>query len=181
MSLTQQACSKFDAVMSPLFPKTARPAISDEVPEGTTQDERKWSLTGRSVSASASEPVDHEFYPWLCSYSVFAIICNEIAMQARPMVNSKLALTCCKLVSHLHSYRVKLAASLQICSAVLLQVCRKLKLLSGTFGISQTHLEYLFAEASRLESVPVVDSCILSSVCQPRYFILTLGVFHNSP
>ncbi|GBM36334.1 hypothetical protein AVEN_212889-1 [Araneus ventricosus] len=35
------------------------------------------------------------------------------------MVTSKLALTCCKLVSH--SCRVKLAASLLICSASLLQ------------------------------------------------------------
>ncbi|GBO27445.1 hypothetical protein AVEN_221416-1 [Araneus ventricosus] len=37
------------------------------------------------------------------------------------MVTSKLALTCCKLVSHLHSCRVKFAVSLQICSASLLQ------------------------------------------------------------
>ncbi|GBN54803.1 hypothetical protein AVEN_18809-1 [Araneus ventricosus] len=77
------------------------------------------------VSAAASEPVDREFYPGLGSYSVFAIICNEFAvaslLQLRPMVTSKLALTCCKLVSHLHSCRVKLAASLQICSASLLQ------------------------------------------------------------
>ncbi|GBL98124.1 hypothetical protein AVEN_84616-1 [Araneus ventricosus] len=42
-------------------------------------------------------------------------------MQVRPMVTSKLALTFCKLVPHLHSCRVKLAASLQICSASLLQ------------------------------------------------------------
>ncbi|GBM71553.1 hypothetical protein AVEN_41675-1 [Araneus ventricosus] len=73
------------------------------------------------VSASASEPVDPEFYPGLCSYSVFAIVCNASLLQVRPMVTSKLALTCCKLVSHLHSCRVKLAASLQICSASLLQ------------------------------------------------------------
>ncbi|GBM20243.1 hypothetical protein AVEN_216661-1 [Araneus ventricosus] len=37
------------------------------------------------------------------------------------MVTPKLALTCCKLVSHLHSCRVKFAVSLQICSASLLQ------------------------------------------------------------
>ncbi|GBM95149.1 hypothetical protein AVEN_17583-1 [Araneus ventricosus] len=73
------------------------------------------------VSASASEPVDREFYPELCSYSIFAIVCNASLLQVRPMVTSKLALTCCKLVSHLHSCRVKLAASLQVCSASLLQ------------------------------------------------------------
>ncbi|GBN64153.1 hypothetical protein AVEN_175035-1 [Araneus ventricosus] len=83
------------------------------------------------VSASASEPVDSEFYPGLCSYSVFATVCNASLLQVRPMVTSKLELTCCKLVSHLHSCRVKLAASLQICSASLLQICCKLKLLSG--------------------------------------------------
>ncbi|GBM57426.1 hypothetical protein AVEN_24202-1 [Araneus ventricosus] len=86
------------------------------------------------VSASASEPVDRELYPGLCSYSVFAIVCNANLLQVRPMVTSKLALTCCRLVSHLHSCRVKLAASLQICSASLLQVCCKLKLLSGVCG-----------------------------------------------
>ncbi|GBN10263.1 hypothetical protein AVEN_153175-1 [Araneus ventricosus] len=42
-------------------------------------------------------------------------------LQVRPMVTSKLALTCCKLVSHLHSCRDKFAVSLQICSASLLQ------------------------------------------------------------
>ncbi|GBL75222.1 hypothetical protein AVEN_194457-1 [Araneus ventricosus] len=42
-------------------------------------------------------------------------------LQVRRVVTSKLALTCCKLVSHLHSCRVNLAASLQICSASLLQ------------------------------------------------------------
>ncbi|GBL81195.1 hypothetical protein AVEN_143536-1 [Araneus ventricosus] len=73
------------------------------------------------VSASASEPVDRESHPGLCSYSAFAIVCNASLLQVRPMVTSKLALTCCKLVSHLHSCRVKLAASLQICSASLLQ------------------------------------------------------------
>ncbi|GBM56472.1 hypothetical protein AVEN_35641-1, partial [Araneus ventricosus] len=34
------------------------------------------------VSVSASGPGGHEFHPGLCSYSVFAIICNEFAMQA---------------------------------------------------------------------------------------------------
>ncbi|GBN06220.1 hypothetical protein AVEN_160956-1 [Araneus ventricosus] len=73
------------------------------------------------VSASASEPVDREFNPGLRSYSVFAIVCNASLRQVRPMVTSKLALTFCKLVSHLHSCRVKLGASLQILGASLLQ------------------------------------------------------------
>ncbi|GBN79379.1 hypothetical protein AVEN_244959-1 [Araneus ventricosus] len=34
------------------------------------------------VSVSASEPGGREFYSGLCSYSVFAIICNEFARQA---------------------------------------------------------------------------------------------------
>ncbi|GBO30819.1 hypothetical protein AVEN_178107-1 [Araneus ventricosus] len=79
------------------------------------------SLTGRMVTASASRALGREFYPGLCSYSVFAIICNEFAMQVRPMVTSRLVLTCCKLVSHLHTCRDKFAESLQICSASLLQ------------------------------------------------------------
>ncbi|GBN89862.1 hypothetical protein AVEN_24337-1 [Araneus ventricosus] len=37
------------------------------------------------------------------------------------MVTSRLALTCCKLVSHLHTCRDKFAESLQTCSANLLQ------------------------------------------------------------
>ncbi|GBM68351.1 hypothetical protein AVEN_20705-1 [Araneus ventricosus] len=37
------------------------------------------------------------------------------------MVSSKLALTCCKLVSNLHSCHVKFVASLRICRATLLQ------------------------------------------------------------
>ncbi|GBM31427.1 hypothetical protein AVEN_98520-1 [Araneus ventricosus] len=80
------------------------------------------SLTGRMVRTPASRPLGREFYPRLCLYSVFAIICNEFAMlQVRPMVTSRLALTCCKLVSHLHTCRDKFAESLQICSASLLQ------------------------------------------------------------
>ncbi|GBM04023.1 hypothetical protein AVEN_99212-1 [Araneus ventricosus] len=107
------------------------------------------------VSASALELVGREFYPGLCSYSVFAIVCNVSLLQVRTMVTSKLALTCCKLVSHLHSCRAKLAASLQICSASLMQtkiaiwdisirqlsetenklrISRELKLISHTFG-----------------------------------------------
>ncbi|GBN72153.1 hypothetical protein AVEN_153186-1 [Araneus ventricosus] len=39
------------------------------------------SLTGRMVAAPASRALGREFYPGLSSYSVFAIICNEFAMQ----------------------------------------------------------------------------------------------------
>ncbi|GBM64069.1 hypothetical protein AVEN_98112-1 [Araneus ventricosus] len=47
------------------------------------------------------------------------------------MVTSRLALTCCKLVSHLRTCRDNFAESLQTCIASLLQICCKLKLLSG--------------------------------------------------
>ncbi|GBM08575.1 hypothetical protein AVEN_149162-1 [Araneus ventricosus] len=87
------------------------------------------------VSVSASEPGGCEFYPGLCSYPVFcySFQCKLAAnlLQVRPMVTSRLALTCCKLVSHLHTCRDKFAESLQTCSASLLQICCKLKLLSG--------------------------------------------------
>ncbi|GBM93610.1 hypothetical protein AVEN_202560-1 [Araneus ventricosus] len=79
------------------------------------------SLTGPVVTALASEPVGREFYPGLCSHSVFAIICKASLLQVPPMVTSRLALTCCKLVSHLHTCRDKFAESLQTCSASLLQ------------------------------------------------------------
>ncbi|GBM05031.1 hypothetical protein AVEN_135212-1 [Araneus ventricosus] len=42
-------------------------------------------------------------------------------LQVRPMVTSRLALTCCKLVPHLHTCRDKFAVGLQTCSASLLQ------------------------------------------------------------
>ncbi|GBM34665.1 hypothetical protein AVEN_122059-1 [Araneus ventricosus] len=46
-------------------------------------------------------------------------VCNASLLQVRPMVTSRLALTCCKIVSPLS--RDKFAESLQICSASLLQ------------------------------------------------------------
>ncbi|GBM61120.1 hypothetical protein AVEN_152261-1 [Araneus ventricosus] len=71
------------------------------------------------VSASASEPVGREFYSGLCSYSVFTIICDEFdaasLLQVRPMVTSKLALTCFKLVASLHSCHVKPVSSMYSC------------------------------------------------------------------
>ncbi|GBM41885.1 hypothetical protein AVEN_161400-1 [Araneus ventricosus] len=78
-------------------------------------------LTARMVRAPASRAVGREFYPGLCSYSAFVIICNASLLQVRPMVTSRLALTCCKLVSHLHTCSGRFAV----------QVCCKLKLLSG--------------------------------------------------
>ncbi|GBN73576.1 hypothetical protein AVEN_273997-1 [Araneus ventricosus] len=86
------------------------------------------------VSASASEPVIASSILG-CVFSVFAIICNASLLQGRPMVISKLALTCCKLVSHLHSCRVKLAASLQICSASLMQ--NKIAIWEADFKITR--------------------------------------------
>ncbi|GBN09421.1 hypothetical protein AVEN_253797-1 [Araneus ventricosus] len=80
-------------------------------------------LTGPVATASASEPVGRELYPGLCS---FAIVCKASLLPVRPMVTSRLALTCCKLVSHLHTCRDKFVEVLQT-----LQVCCKLKLLSG--------------------------------------------------
>ncbi|GBO18605.1 hypothetical protein AVEN_227967-1 [Araneus ventricosus] len=94
------------------------------------------SLTGRMLRAPASQALGREFYPGLCSYCVFAIVCNANLLQVRPMVTSRLALTCCKLVSHLHTCRDKFTESLQICSASLLQICCKLKLLSGIFDLA---------------------------------------------
>ncbi|GBM27595.1 hypothetical protein AVEN_35258-1 [Araneus ventricosus] len=91
-------------------PKVHQPILPGTPPcrvEATNRS--KGSLTGPVVTASASEPVGREFYPGLRSYSVLAIICNDLAMQARPMVTSRLALTCCKLVSHLHTCRDKFA------------------------------------------------------------------------
>ncbi|GBN33592.1 hypothetical protein AVEN_85718-1 [Araneus ventricosus] len=56
------------------------------------------------------------------SWVVFVLcFCNASLLQGRPMVTSRLALTCCKLVAHL----------CQICKKLAVQVCCKLKLLSG--------------------------------------------------
>ncbi|GBM14098.1 hypothetical protein AVEN_209980-1 [Araneus ventricosus] len=78
------------------------------------------------VSASASEPIDRKFYPGLCPYSVFAIVCTAILLQVRPMVTSKPALTCCKLVS---TCTLVVSNLLQACRFAV-QVYCKLKLLS---------------------------------------------------
>ncbi|GBL92102.1 hypothetical protein AVEN_151199-1 [Araneus ventricosus] len=70
-------------------------------------------------SVSASEPGGREFYPRLCSCSVFAIICNEFdtanLLQVRFMVTSELSLTCCKLTASLHSCHDKFVANLHSC------------------------------------------------------------------
>ncbi|GBN49929.1 hypothetical protein AVEN_143517-1 [Araneus ventricosus] len=74
------------------------------------------------VSASASEPVDREFYSGLRSYSVFAIICNEFASSSsygdlEACVNLlqacfTLALLSCHSCSKIADFQCKLAASL---------------------------------------------------------------------
>ncbi|GBO01663.1 hypothetical protein AVEN_39388-1, partial [Araneus ventricosus] len=70
-------------------------------------------------SVSDSEPGGREFYPRLCSCSVFAIICNEFdtanLLQVRFMVTSELSLTCCKLTTSLHSCHDKFVANLHSC------------------------------------------------------------------
>ncbi|GBM14920.1 hypothetical protein AVEN_213264-1 [Araneus ventricosus] len=70
--------------------------------------------------------LSREFYPGLCSYSVFAIICNEFARQA-----------CGKLAaSSFHDNFEAFVNLLQACTLVmtnLWQDCCKLKLLSGLF------------------------------------------------
>ncbi|GBM54510.1 hypothetical protein AVEN_198032-1 [Araneus ventricosus] len=70
------------------------------------------------VRAPASRALGREFYPGLCLYSVFAIVCKFAAslLQVRPMVTSRLARTCCKLVSHLNTCD-KFAENLQCKSA----------------------------------------------------------------
>ncbi|GBO28027.1 hypothetical protein AVEN_150172-1 [Araneus ventricosus] len=46
------------------------------------------NVTGRMVRAPASRALGREFYPGLCSYSAFAIICNGSLLQVRPMILS---------------------------------------------------------------------------------------------
>ncbi|GBM58732.1 hypothetical protein AVEN_175340-1 [Araneus ventricosus] len=77
------------------------------------------SSAGSTVSVPASEPGGREFYPGLCSCSVFAIICNEFdtanLLQVRFMVTSELSLTCCKLTASLHTCHDKFVANLHSC------------------------------------------------------------------
>ncbi|GBN74363.1 hypothetical protein AVEN_50996-1 [Araneus ventricosus] len=140
------------------------------------------------VSASASEPVDCEFYPRLCSYSVLAIICNASLLQVRPMVTSKLVLTCCKLVSHLHSCRVKLAASLQICSASLLQT--KIAIWENMKSFKSTHVYFFLATQKSTAvgkgeaTVAIPDrrsSSLISVSSQTLIGRATHGPFHLMP
>ncbi|GBM32882.1 hypothetical protein AVEN_21749-1 [Araneus ventricosus] len=98
------------------------------------------------VSVSASEPGGREFYPGLCSYSVFAIICNEFARQAcgklaassfhgdfEAFVN--LLQACTLVMTNLWQACTLVMTNLwQACTLVmtnLWQACCKLKLLSG--------------------------------------------------
>ncbi|GBM00326.1 hypothetical protein AVEN_32665-1 [Araneus ventricosus] len=56
------------------------------------------------------------FVPCFC-YSLQCKLAASL-LQLHPMVTSRLALTCCKLVSHLHTCRDKFAEILQTCSNV---------------------------------------------------------------
>ncbi|GBO37786.1 hypothetical protein AVEN_39969-1 [Araneus ventricosus] len=70
-------------------------------------------------SVTASAPGGREFYPGLCSCSVFVIICNEFdtanLLQVRFMVTSELSLTCCKLTASLNTCHDKFVANLHSC------------------------------------------------------------------
>ncbi|GBO41052.1 hypothetical protein AVEN_80968-1 [Araneus ventricosus] len=101
------------------------------------------------VSASASEPVDREFSPGLCSYSVFAIICSEFARQA-----------CGKLAaSSFHGDFEAFVNLLQACTLVmtnLWKACCKLKLLSGkAIHPNVEYLTYLELYSRRKELVNI--------------------------
>ncbi|GBL80303.1 hypothetical protein AVEN_92226-1 [Araneus ventricosus] len=67
------------------------------------------------VSVSASEPGGREFYPGLCSYSVFAIICNEFARQACGKLAASSFHGDFELAASLHSCHDKFVASLHSC------------------------------------------------------------------
>ncbi|GBM48694.1 hypothetical protein AVEN_192294-1 [Araneus ventricosus] len=82
------------------------------------------SLSGRVVRASGLETVGSEFYPRLCSYSVFAIVCNEFDVANLTRGDFEADVNVLQVVSSLHSCHVKFVERL-------LQLCCKLKLLSG--------------------------------------------------
>ncbi|GBM54931.1 hypothetical protein AVEN_77835-1 [Araneus ventricosus] len=98
------------------------------------------------VSVSASELGGSEFYPGLCSYSVFAIICNEFARQA-----------CGKLAaSSFHGDFKAFVNLLQACTLVmtnLWQACCKLKLLSGIVVYGEYQISDEAGSASRDEEI----------------------------
>ncbi|GBN60114.1 hypothetical protein AVEN_193031-1 [Araneus ventricosus] len=114
------------------------------------------------VSVSASEPGGCEFYPGLCSYSVFAILCNEFAMQACGKLAASSSygdfeacvnlLQACFTLAH---FSDKFAESLQTCSASLLQICCKLKLLSGSDSGGDTLVYKSLAQFLRCEKFAV--------------------------
>ncbi|GBN43231.1 hypothetical protein AVEN_264161-1 [Araneus ventricosus] len=93
------------------------------------------SLTGRMARATAFRALGREFCPGLCSYSVFAIICNEFARQAC----GKLAASSFHgdfeaFVNLLQACTLVMTSLWQACILVmtfLAQACCKLKLLSG--------------------------------------------------
>ncbi|GBO17675.1 hypothetical protein AVEN_58977-1 [Araneus ventricosus] len=96
------------------------------------------------VSVSASEPGGREFYPGLCSYSVFAIISNKFARQA-----------CGKLAaSSFHGDFGAFVNLLQACTLVmtnLWQACCKLKLLSGMIQLPGHYFDGKFLSCYKLD------------------------------
>ncbi|GBN28349.1 hypothetical protein AVEN_248359-1 [Araneus ventricosus] len=87
------------------------------------------------VSVNASKPGGREFYPGLCSCHGFAIICNEFAMQACGKLAASSSYgdfeACVNFMQACFTLAQKFAERLQTCSASLLQICCKLKLLCG--------------------------------------------------
>ncbi|GBO30831.1 hypothetical protein AVEN_112199-1 [Araneus ventricosus] len=126
------------------------------------------SRTGLVVSTFVYKSVGREFYPGLCSYSVFAIICNEFARQA-----------CGKLAaSSFHGDFEAFVNLLQACTLVmtnLWQACCKLKLLSGmerTCSKLATSLSYkLIANYSknRVRTQPGIELATFRLVDRRRY------------
>ncbi|GBO33028.1 hypothetical protein AVEN_135733-1 [Araneus ventricosus] len=98
------------------------------------------------VSVSASEAGSREFYPGLCSFSVFAIICNEFARQAcGKLTASSFHGDFEAFVNLLQACTLVMTSLRQACTLVmtnLWQACCKLKLLSGkhTQPMDQNHL-----------------------------------------
>ncbi|GBO05891.1 hypothetical protein AVEN_83275-1 [Araneus ventricosus] len=93
------------------------------------------------VSVSASEPGGREFYPGLCSYSVFVIISNKFARQAcGKLAASSFHGDFGAFVNLLQACTLVMTNLWQTCTLVvtnLWQACCKLKLLSGSLQISQ--------------------------------------------
>ncbi|GBL97314.1 hypothetical protein AVEN_85000-1 [Araneus ventricosus] len=106
------------------------------------------------VSVSASEPGGREFYPGLCSCSVFAIICNEFdtanLLQVRFMVTSELSLTCCKLTASLHSCHDKFVANLHSCHDKFVASLLQTKIaIWGVTSVQHKSMKIIFLKGKR--------------------------------